>query len=68
MVRTEKNCEGLHYSSHLILQDALWCFSSAVEQSHSDRCVHLVDTKIRLPLLRNTDFEVMNYKKEERKQ
>lgn len=36
MVGTEKNCEGLHYSPHLILQDALWCFCSAVQRSHSE--------------------------------
>lgn len=35
-VRTERNCERLHYSHHLILQDALWCFCSAVQQSHPD--------------------------------
>lgn len=36
MVGTERNCEGLHYSHHLILQDTLWCFCSAVQQSHPD--------------------------------
>lgn len=27
----------------------------------------MVDTKIRLPLLRNTDFDVMNYRRKKKK-
>lgn len=36
MVRTERNCEGLHYSHHLILQDALRCFCSVIQENYPD--------------------------------
>jgi len=36
MVRTGRNCKGLHYSHRLILQDALWCFCCAVQQHQPD--------------------------------